>query len=146
MQNIQSSNNNPHELTNNIKNTEKPTWTAVIGDYSCFFSYNESIDIYHCILHLQNAYTSTAPAYLSVYFEGTQLVLKSRAELFSVLEKCQEGMEMAGKPQQESMYALFLLQMGLFKILADAELLGRISFIFRVEQVRGCTWGQVVEG
>ena len=102
-----------------------------------FFSYSETIDIYHTILLLSGRYleeekekdnpaisVSVKPnkAYIKPEFEDTQMVFQNKQNLYDFIEKWQEGLEIQGIPQKQSMQSLFLLQMGLYIIREDGEI------------------------
>lgn len=102
-----------------------------------FFSYSETIDIYHTVLLLTNGYDEDPPKpaeggisvtikqkknYLSPKIEGINMIFEKEQDLFTYLEQCQEGLEMQGIPQKQSMYSLFLLQMGLYTIESQEEI------------------------
>jgi hypothetical protein len=80
---------------------------------NAFFSYNETIDIYHAILLLENAYGNEATKFIDV--EIDKITLKFGDKMDKTIEKAQEGLEILGTAQKQSMYFLFLLQMGLYE-------------------------------
>ena len=85
-----------------------------------FFSYNETIDIYHTVdllkkLQDKNDENNTK-SFLQPKFDDINIVFENQLELVSFLDKCIEGLEMIGNPQIHSMYSLYILQMGLFDI------------------------------
>ena len=108
---------------------------------NAFFSYNETIDIYHAVALLQGGFQepeseegdipqsepkisvkiTPRKAYVQPRFEGVEIILQDEQELFRLLDKCQEGLEMAGAAQKQSMYTLFLLQMGLYQLKSSPE-------------------------
>ncbi|CAI2387422.1 unnamed protein product [Moneuplotes crassus] len=104
-----------------------------------FFSYSETVDIYHTILLLKNQYANTEESpeegkigepvtinnkknYITPKFEGIYMIFETKQVLFTFIEKCQEGLEIHGLPQKQSLYSLFLLQMGLYIIKQDDDL------------------------